>query len=276
MSTGMRTVRPLLLAVAVYAAAIPGGCQARSGSGAASPASADERKALAWLVVTSPFQGAARFVTVDRDGEVVSAEASSPNLETATLQALRQGRLPPGRTGELFAALERTDWTAFASPPGVEPIEQRRPLLTLSFTAGGRTRGSHTLFLDALPPDLERPIEGLLSTAGQLELAPPGGLVRASRVAPGRAETIRSDSRAFYRFLEVEPEELEAVPGLAAAVRHLGGIFPVSADGAPLLAGWMHRSNPDGRGDTLFLRVSGAEGGSDFQIDFKRWAPSKR
>lgn len=264
----MRYAPVFLLALAACVAPTPGG-ETSPPEPVASPAEAEVE--IAWWAVTAAFQGEGHFYTVARNGDTLAAAASSPNLETATLEVLRRGRLPPARVEELLSALGSADWPSISSARTDEWIEEERRLLEVGFGGGGSQRGPWRLPLDLLPPPLSSRIEALAAAASDLAPAPPGGLVRATRIAPDRSEKIRVDPGAPYRFIAVGATDLADAPGMTSALAYPGAVFHVSADEAELLAGWLAASNPRGLGDSLFLAVAVASGTEEVQVHFKRW-----
>jgi hypothetical protein len=264
----------IAIGVAALVGAVP--CAPTAGEGREAPGgtpSATSRRASGepwiWVALYSYRRESAKFVSLDPEGRTVYVEATSPNLELASIVGVARGRLPAETTrrlGDALQAIGRMDASAIASLQPIEPIEERGLLADVAFAHDGMPSHALHLALDKMPPEMSRALSEAAAAASKLAPDSPPSVIQAWSVDASRAERIRMDPRAIYRFVPVRQKSLGDSPRLLTALRHPGLVVETTDREDRLVREWLRSSNVKRTSNTLFLEIEGDDLRGVFQI----------
>jgi len=244
-----------------------------------SSAATNQRGSRIWFTLYSHQRESARFVSIDEDRQTLYVEATSPNLELASVISVARGRLAAATLGQLSEALRglgRMDPAGIASMQPIEPIEQSDLLADVATSAAGATSSWPGLATKAMPPDVSAALTHAAAAASKLAPHRPPSIVQAIPVDAARAERIRTDPRKPYQFVPVEENVLNASPHLLAALRHPGLVVETSESEDLLVRDWLRLSNPKRTSDTLFVEIEGDTLRAVFQMHVREVSLPRR
>jgi hypothetical protein len=270
--------------LAIAAVAVAAGCD--TGAASVSDAAgrrADERATSGptdqqiWFALYSYQHEQARFISIDGNCQALYVEATSSNLETASVVRVARGRLAAGILHSLMDAVrtfERIDPAALAAMRPIEPVEQDGLLTDFATYADGNVSSWFGLSTKAMPARVSEALSQVAFAASKLDPQRPPSLVQATAVDAARAERIRTDPRKIYAFVTVERKQLDSSPNLRAAFRCLGSVVETSESEDLLVRDWLRRSNPRHMGETLFVEVQERTERRDYQVHVREVRPT--
>ena len=194
----------------------------------------DQRASRIWFALYSYRRGPAQFVSIDENRKTLFVEATSPNIEVASIVKVAQGQLEAETIRGLSEALQVLDGlgpAAIASMKPIEPIEQEGLLADVATFADGNVSSFFGLATQALPPDVSQALSRAAVAASKLDPHLPPSIVQVTPVAAARVERIRTDPRKFYSFIPIHQSVLDSSPHLLWAFRCPGLV--VEANDAP-------------------------------------------
>ena len=220
-----------------------------------------------WFALYSSQGGPARFVSIGPGSGVVYVEATSPNLEVASVRAVRRGSLSPQTVDRVNAVRQLLDTMgpdAVASLRSGEAIERSGIFLDIGACREG-ARSYFGLMVDALPAAAAESLRLVAAEAARLDSRTAPSVIRVLPVDSERAKQIRADPRGIYTFVSLTRDLLESMPHLKAAFDCPGIVGATDENEDARLRVWLRQSNPKMMGQTLFLSLER----SDFQIHFQ-------
>jgi hypothetical protein len=237
--------------------------------GTPSSVATDQGVYRSWFALYSHQHESAQFVSINENRQTLYVEATSPNLELASIVKVTRGRLTADtlrQLSEALHALGRMDPAAITAMRPIEPIEQNSPLADVGTCGEGTLSSWSGLATSSMLPEVSEALTQAAREASNLPLHRPPSLVQGTRMEAARARRIRTDPRNIYDFVPVQQNALSSSPHLLAALRCPGLVVETNESEDLLVRQWLRSSNPKRMGDTLFLEVEGDTVRGVFQI----------
>jgi hypothetical protein len=246
---------------------VPSDSGERPAPDAQSPAAqADDR---VWYVLHAYDNRPARFVTFASSGAADYVEASSPNLEQATVTSVHRGALSLDTWNTLKAELRPALMDGAPPRAGGEQVEEADLLVDVRGAVDARDVSWIGVRLQDLPAPLGAALERTANEASKLGSHTPAALAQTLSVVPERAERIANDSRGVYKFVSVDASTLAGRSDLTATIADEGRVVELEASTETLVSEWWNTSNPSHSGNSIFLNVKDGPHQGSYQLQYQ-------
>ena len=222
-----------------------------------------------WFALYYQGRGMASIVSIRANRHVLLVEATSPNLEIASIVDTTRGQLDGPTIQMLFEALAylaESPSEVLAARAPVERIEGRGLFADIGTCEPSDSKAWRGLSLDALPESVSDSLLKTVAAASRLPSHFPLSVLRAVRVDTGRVKRIREDDRKLYSIVPVGEAALASARALSSALECPGLVISTGEEEARMLQTWRRTSNPRSLGQTLFIQVESGPLRGVFQL----------